>query len=140
MKSGYHAILDGIARGNGIGGPTALAEILAESLIECDGLDVGDVTRRYLDWWRSDAFDTGPTFARVFTCIDEGMEPASAVGEAHRALDGMPAGCSPAYRNSVLAACSHIPTDDLLSVAREEALITHFDPIAGDAATVVTLL
>jgi len=140
VTTNYHRIIDGIARGDAIGGPTALAEIVAESLIAESGIDIGDITRRYLDWWRGDAFDTGPTFSWVFQNIDAGMEPTAAVTAAHSALDGVSAGCGPAHRNSVIAASPIITTDSVPDAARAEALITHLDPVAGDAAAVVALL
>jgi hypothetical protein len=136
----YHQIIDGIAKGDAIGGPTALAEIVAESLIANNGLDTTDITSRYLEWWRGGSFDTGPTYALVFKLIDDGVEPSVAVKAAHDSLGGNSAGCGPAHRNSVIAACSSISTDDVPDAARAEALITHHDPIAGDAAAVVALL
>jgi hypothetical protein len=138
--SAYHKIIDGIAKGDAIGGPTALAEIVTESLIANNGLDTADITSRYLEWWRGGSFDTGATYALVFKLIDEGMEPSGAVKAAHDALGGNSAGCGPAHRNSVIAACSLIQTDNVPDAARAEALITHFDPIAGDAAAVTALL
>ena len=140
MTSDYHKIIDGIARGDAIGGPTALAEIVAESLIAHSGLEIRDITRRYLGWWQGEAFDTGPTFEWVFQNIDSGMEPATAVSAAHAALGGVSAGCGPVHRNNVIAACPFISTDDLPDAARAEAFITHLDPVAGDAAAVVSLL
>jgi ADP-ribosylglycohydrolase len=136
----YRQIIDGIANGDAIGGPTALAEVVAESLRTNNGLNTTDITNHYLEWWRGGSFDTGPTFALVFKLIDDRMEPSSAVKAAHDALVGNSAGCGPAHRNSVIAACRSIQTDDVPDAARVEALITHFDPIAGDAAAVVALL
>ena len=82
----YHDIIDGIARGDAIGGPTALSEIVAESLIANDGLDIADINNRYHEWWRSGSFDTGPTYDLVFKHIDGGMEPSAAVEAAHADL------------------------------------------------------
>jgi hypothetical protein len=42
----YHQIIDGIAKGDAICGPTALAEIVAESLITNNGLDTANITSR----------------------------------------------------------------------------------------------
>jgi ADP-ribosylglycohydrolase len=136
----YHKIIDGIANGDAIGGPTALAEIIAESLIANSGLNTADITSRYLEWWRGGSFDTGPTFVQVFKLIDSGMGPSAAVETTHGAFRGNSAGCGPAHRNSVIAACTAIQTDNVPDAARAEALITHLDPVAGDAAAVVALL
>ena len=58
MNSAAIAILDGISRGDQIGGPSALAGIVSESVDACGGLDVPDLTQRYLHWHQTDAFDT----------------------------------------------------------------------------------
>ena len=46
-----------------------LSKILAKSLEANDGFNKDDLTKRYLEWWKKDAFDTGPTYASVFTNI-----------------------------------------------------------------------
>ena len=84
----YRRIIDGIADGDAIGGPVALAEIVADSLRTNNGLNTTDITSRYLEWWRGGSFDTGPTFALVFKLIDDGMEPSVAVKAAHDTLGG----------------------------------------------------
>ncbi len=76
----------------------------------------------------------------MFKHIDGGMEPPIAVEAAHADLGGNSAGCGPAHRNCVIAACPSIQPDDVPSAARTEALITHLDPVSGDTAAVIALL
>lgn len=134
------SILAGINRGDGIGGPAALAEILHQSLSDCRCLDVDDLACHYLSWWRDDAFDTGPTFSLVFQRVDAGLSVKEAVKEVDQLLGGQTAGCGPAQRIAPLAACVTIPTSKIAAAARAEASITHQHPHAGDAAAVVALL
>ena len=134
------AILKGISLGDRIGGPTELARIVHESLSARKFLDVEDLAGRYLDWWRSGAFDTGPIFALTMTRIASGMGVKEAAEDVHRLLNGMTAGCGPAQRIAPLAACPTIPTSKIAAAARAEAQITHHHPHAGDAAAIVALL
>ena len=140
MNEAAESILVGINRGDGIGGPTAIAGILHESLSDCRCLDVDDLARRYLNWWRDGAFDTGPTFSLVFQRADAGLSVEEAVKEVDQLLGGQTAGCGPAQRIAPLAACVTIPTTKIAALARDEAQITHQHPHAGDAAAVVALL
>ena len=140
MNSAAIAILDGISRGDQIGGPTALARHVGESVDACGGLDVPDLTQRYLHWHQTDAFDTGPTFHLVFSRVADGATSADATKQVDLLLGGDTAGCGPAHRSGPLAACFDIPTSDLATVARTEARITHHHPDAGSASAVVVLL
>jgi ADP-ribosylglycohydrolase len=113
---------------------------LVRSLIHTGRFDERDVLARYLEWWRTEGFDTGPTAAYVFRAIDSGVPPAEAVTRAQVALRGYTGGCNPAHRSSPLALARFVDDGDLADVATREALLTHFDPISGDvAAAVVTL-
>ena len=80
---GSKLILDGIREGDKNGGPTELAKILTKSLIESNGFNKKDLIRRYLNWWNTDAFDTGPTFAMVFQKISQGIIIEDAVIEVN---------------------------------------------------------
>ena len=53
-------VLPGLAAGDQNGGPIRMALRLAESLAERRGFDPDDVMRRYMEWYREGAFDTGP--------------------------------------------------------------------------------
>ena len=71
MNDYTNLIIEGIQIGDQIGGPTELAKILTDSLSANKRFDEQDLRQRYLNWWKSDAFDTGPTYANVFNKIDK---------------------------------------------------------------------
>ena len=133
-------ILNGIRMGDQIGGPYQLSKVLNESLTSCGGFSKKDLIQRYLKWWKGDAFDTGPTFASVFTHIDNGVDPEEAVKQVNILMNGNTAGCGPAHRIAPLAAFTNIPTSNLFDIAREEASITHFHPDAGNGSAIVVML
>ena len=141
MNSNYiDLILNGIKEGDQIGGPFELAKIFSESLISNNSFKEDDLRSRYLSWWKSDAFDTGPTYASVFSKIYKGMDPRAAVKTVHKEFGFNTAGCGPAHRATPLAGFADILTDQLISLARKEAKITHYDDDAGNGSAIVILL
>ena len=141
MKLGnIKLILDGIKTGDKNGGPTELAKILSQSLIACNGFNHSDLVRRYCHWWKTDAFDTGPTFAMVFQKLSQGISIEDASNQVHIKLNGVTAGCGPAHRIAPLAGYNNIPTNQLIDFARQEARITHYHPDAGNCSAVMVLL
>jgi len=134
------SILNGYLSGDKNGGPTELAKILSKSLINCNNFNQSDLVKRYYHWWKTDAFDTGPTFAMVFQKVSQGIPIEDASIEVHKALNGKTAGCAPAHRIAPLAAFEKIPTNKLLDYARQEAKITHYHPDAGNCSAVMALL
>jgi len=137
---GSKLILDGIREGDKNGGPTELAKILTKSLIESNGFNKKDLIRRYHNWWNTDAFDTGPTFAMVFQKISQGIIIEDAVIEVNYKLNGATAGCGPAHRIAPLAGFKSIPTNELVGYAKQEARITHYHSDAGNCSAVMVLL
>jgi len=133
-------ILDAIKQGDQIGGPYELAKIFSKSLEFNNGFDESDLRNRYLNWWRGDAFDTGPTYASVFNKINKGIEPKLAVKNVHQEFGFNTAGCGPVHRATPLAGFISIATDNLVSLARQEAKITHYDDDAGNGSAIVILL
>jgi len=136
----YEKIIEGISLGDSIGGPTKMASIVAASISNQRTIDVPDLVARYTDWTRSGAFDTGPTFALVFALIKQSVTPNDAARIAHEKLGGRSAGCAPAQRIAPLSACTYVPTLELSQLARTEAAITHYDPMAGNASAIVSLI
>ena len=115
-------ILNGYVEGDKNGGPTELAKILHKSLLASDGFKISDLVNRYYHWWDTDAFDTGPTFAMVFQKVSRGVSIEEASKEVDKQLNGATAGCGPAHRIAPIAGYKNIPTDRLISIAREEAV------------------
>lgn len=134
------ALFTGLKLGDRHGGPTRMAKILFASLLETQTFDPEDITARYLAWWKEDAFDTGPTFAEVFQRIQCGLDREKAVHEADIAQDGHTAGCNPAHRIAPLALFPFIMTADIGRFARQEAIITHYHPLAGEMSALMALI
>ena len=140
MNNEIKLILEGVKKGDQIGGPYELSKILAKSLQANDGFNKDDLTKRYLKWWKEDAFDTGPTYASVFTNILKGYDHEKAVLKTHQDFDENTAGCGPAHRCMPLAGFIKIPTNELIDLARQEAKITHYHEDAGNGSAIVVLL
>lgn len=133
-------ILNGIAEGDDIGGPTQISGLLSDSLSGRGKFDPNDITAKYLNWWQNGAFDTGPTFGVVFSHVLKGMKQRDAVAAADEILSGKTAGCNPAHRIAPMAAFPFIKTIDLPVIVRTEAQLTHHHPLAGETAAVCALL
>ena len=140
MNKEIKLILEGVKKGDQIGGPYELSKILANSLQANNGFNKDDLTKRYLEWWKEDAFDTGPTYASVFTNILKGYDHEKAVLKTHQDFDENTAGCGPAHRCMPLAGFIKIPADELIDLARQEAKITHYHEDAGNGSAIVVLL
>ena len=139
-KDRVKGILLGLAAGDRNGGPIQMAVRLAESLVHVGKFDLEDIGARYLDWWHKDAFDTGPTAARVFTLVDSGLSFPVAARQVHIETGEQTAGCNPAHRSAPLAMMSHLNTQQLAEYAMEEATLTHHHPLSGDVAAVVVMI
>jgi len=113
---------------------------LAESLAACQCFDAKDVLARYVEWWREDGVDSGPTAGGVLERVSQGMPVDRAVKEVDELAAGQTAGCNPAHRCAPLAMASFIADEDLASVAIAEASLTHRHNLAGDTAAAVAVL
>jgi ADP-ribosylglycohydrolase len=131
-------ILFGIAAGDKIGGPLQMALQVTDSLIDCNGFDVEDIAGRYLEWWKHEGFDTGPTSDTVFKRVISGQSFNIAARRVHEETNGYTAGCNPAHRAAPLAMYANLADEDLVDAAIADAGLTHHHPLAGDvsAATV----
>jgi ADP-ribosylglycohydrolase len=133
-------VLLGLAAGDRIGGPVRMALHVAESLIEHNGFDSDDIAKRYLEWWGQDAFDTGPTAARVLALVESGVTWGQASEQIHAQVGSMTAGCNPAHRSAPLAMAADIEDSRLEEAARAECCLTHRHPLAADVAVAVVSL
>ncbi len=162
LRNRVAGVLLGLAAGDRIGGPVRMAVRVAESLFECGRFDVGDVGRRYLEWWRDDAFDTGPTAAAVLLLVDSGLSFEDAARRVDERANGATAGCNPAHRSAPLAMfagtpeqllprildtnvsgpreTAPAPLSRLASEAQAEAKLTHSHPLAGDVAAAIVCM
>jgi len=133
-------VLIGLAAGDRNGGPIQMALCLAGSLQHQEAFDLHDVGRRYLDWWKEGAIDTGPTTARVLELVNSGMSFRDASTKVHKDLDGLTAGCNPAHRIGPLSMLRAMPDRELPRAAMDEAALTHWHPLAGDVSAAVVSL
>jgi ADP-ribosylglycohydrolase len=134
-------VLFGLAAGDRIGGPIRMSLMVAESLADLGRFDRDDVGERFLAWYRSGrAFDTGPVAWEVLERAAEGQSWAEAAARVHDETGGMTAGCNAAHRAPPLALGSAIRDEDLANAAAESARLTHWHPLAGDAAAAVAVL
>lgn len=133
--------LEGQACGDRIGGPIRMALLLGESLVACGGYDEVDLTERYLAWFRSDAFDSGPVWERVFDLVAQGIPAREAARLVDQRMGGMTAGVNAAHRSTAIGCALSVIADDLVAdTARREASLTHHHPDAGEAAAATALL
>ena len=62
------------------------------------------------------------------------------VKQTHKEFNNNTAGCGPAHRCAPLAGFMNIPNNQLISLARTEAKITHYHEDAGNGSAVVVML
>lgn len=132
-------LLLGLAAGDRIGGPLRMALVLTRCLLDTGGYSQSAVLARYLGWYRSEGFDTGPVAEGVFQQLLQGVPHAQAVQRLHRWTGDRTAGCNPAHRIGPLAAFAPIPDHALAEAARADAALTHFDPLAGEVGAALAL-
>lgn len=130
----------GLAAGDRIGGPVRMALCLAETLLSLKAFNDEAVLDSYLNWWRSEGFDTGLVVHKVFKHIEQGIESKEAVLLVHQQLKGLTGGCNPMHRSLALALCPFLDEDALLQAALDEAKLSHYDPIAGEVSQAYLLL
>ena len=134
-----HGLSLGHAMGDSIGGPTSLAQALAQSLNNEGEFCPDHVRNAYLNWWREDGHDCGLVFHRVLALVDEGTSWQMAVEAVNDSLNGLTGGCNPAHRAIPLVYLP-VSNDELESIARSEARLTHLDPMAGTVSAATILI
>jgi ADP-ribosyl-[dinitrogen reductase] hydrolase len=140
IQNRVKGILLGLAAGDKIGGPLQMALQMAESLILCKGFYVDDIAGRYLEWWRQEGFDTGPTCDMVFKRVRSGQSFDKAARQVHEETNGYTAGCNPVHRAAPLAMCANLADGDLVDAAIADAGLTHQHPLAGDVSAAAVSL
>ena len=119
---------------------TAMARVLAESIVARGLLDVDDVAARYVAWLATKPKDVGNITKLALRAWEKGVTlPAAAMG-AHRQLGGKSAGNGTIMRCAPLALRYAYDERKLMDASRDEALITHFDPQAWTGSVAVNLL
>ena len=111
---------------------TQMAVALAQSLIECDGLDADDVWTRFIAWRRT-AGDVGNLTRRALMAT----RWSGAARAAHDALSGRSAANGSLMRVTPIAiAWAAADERTLITAARAQSALTHHDPDAGWGAAI----
>lgn len=130
----------GQATGDRIGGPIRMALLLGNCIGDQGSLDTAELTKRYLAWYRTDAFDTGPVWSAVFDQISAGVSAEEAARSVDHLLGGMTAGANTAHRATAIGCASVIPDALVAAEARREAKLTHWHADAGEASAATALI
>jgi ADP-ribosyl-[dinitrogen reductase] hydrolase len=117
----------------------AMALLLGESLLACEGFDAGDVARRWVKWMKMDGRGIGLTTRRALTLIDHGKEPFEAGRLANQEKPGRAAGNGSVMRCLPVALRFHDNIDRLIRVSTQQAAITHSDERCTWGAAAVNL-
>jgi ADP-ribosylglycohydrolase len=117
----------------------AMALLLGESLLACQGFDAGDVARRWVKWMKVDGRGIGLTTRRALTLIDHGKEPFEAGRLANQEKPGRAAGNGSVMRCLPVALRFHDNIDRLIRVSTQQAAITHSDERCTWGAAAVNL-
>ena len=124
-------VLLGLAAGDRIGGPTQMATLLGESLVEDSTYVSKNLEKKYIDWWSERGFDTGNVSEKVFSLVSRGMPIYTAVNKVDQEMKGMTAGCNPVHRSAPIAMSVHLHDDEIAGIAERESLLTHKHHLAG---------
>ena len=116
-------ILQGISNGDTIGGPFAMAALVAKVLAN-DPYDFDALDKAYCDYYDSGSFDSGPTFAKVHQLMVSGFTRADAVVATHKHFNGSTTGPNPMHRFMVAAGLD-VPYEQLDTLAKKDAKMTH---------------
>jgi ADP-ribosylglycohydrolase len=130
----------GLAAGDRIGGPLKMALCLGNSLLERQAFNEQAILDKYLDWWRTEGFDTGLVVYKVFKHIEQGIKPNEAVLLVHQQLKGLTDGCNPMHRSLALALSPFLGETALAKAALDDAKLSHYDAIAGNCSQAFVLL
>ena len=112
---------------------TSMALCLAESLLECEGFDLGDQAQRYVRWWRDghhsatgSCFDIGNTVRAALSLFQQTGRAASGSRDTYSAGNGsiMRLAPIPIHFND---------PDDAIYYAGESSRTTHQAPACIDA-------
>lgn len=117
-----------------------LALMLARSIVQREGYDPEAAARAYVAWYGSQPFDVGGTTAHALQPAQRaGQQPGGVAAAARQAAQGIlhSQANGALMRISPLAIYGHaLPDDTLAELARQDALLTHANPVCQDANAV----
>lgn len=132
---------------------------VAHSLLEQKQFNGPDILSRYLFSYHTKPFAIGAITTYIYnttlskiqttrnslsiTQQDFLLHPSHIteyVTAIDRQMNGLTGGCAPAQRSFPLALYGQINDEDLFELSKEEAALTHFNPVAGQVAGVVNTI
>lgn len=133
---------------------------LSESLLELKRFDGPNILSRYLYTYHNNHYDLGETMRAAYEDFKDRIQFPTRIARtinrenllfdrsiieetvkaADERLNGRTAGCGPVHRSFPLALCPWIDDDDLFSISKQEAKLTHYNPLAGEVAGIVNLI
>ena len=119
---------------------TAMARMVAESIVERDCVDTTDIAKRYVAWMQSDPPDIGNITRIALRGFRVGLNVPHAALGAHRQTNGKSAGNGTVMRCAPIALRYFNDERRLIDGSRDEALITHFDPQAWTGSVALNML
>jgi ADP-ribosyl-[dinitrogen reductase] hydrolase len=119
---------------------TAMARMLAESLLARETFDCDDVAARYVAWLRTNPKDVGNITRLALSAWRKGVSLPHAAMGAHRQTGGKSAGNGTIMRCAPIALRYAYNERRLIDASRDEALVTHFDPKAWTGSVALNLL
>ncbi len=119
---------------------TAQAVCIAESLVAKGGFDADDVAQRFVEWYRGGGFGIGQTAKLSLEAISSGATWQDASLKTHEAQDGKSAANGSIMRCAPLGIRFRNDDAQLMDASIESSKITHWDPLAGEAAAAVNLM
>lgn len=134
----WNLLWKGLAAGDRNGGPVRLATLLKQSLFHKGEFDEEHVFDSYAHWFWNGGFDTGPTMSNVMFFTEEGLSVEEAVSNNHQHAPRGTAGIGPAHRSAPLLLFAK--DEEIVELAKREAKLTHFDPLAGRASAISLLI
>ncbi|MBN1418932.1 MAG: ADP-ribosylglycohydrolase family protein [Planctomycetes bacterium] len=118
---------------------TEMMLFLMESIVEKGTFDSQDVARRYLAWFRASPIAIGNSVRAALALLDGGTPLADASRLAHEGAGGA-SDNGALGRGAPLAALLWNDPGALLLASRDEARITHWDPVAESGSALLHLI
>jgi ADP-ribosyl-[dinitrogen reductase] hydrolase len=115
---------------------TEMALLLAESLLECNGLVPREVARRFWNWEKS-AKDVGILTQEVLNMRDYLVDPELCAARYYEQHRNASAGNGAVMRCAVVALFYLNDLDALVECSKLSARLTHYDPVAQSSCVIL---
>jgi ADP-ribosyl-[dinitrogen reductase] hydrolase len=117
---------------------TQMALLLAESLLQCNGLNPTDLARRFHKWQRS-AKDVGNLTLAVLNMRNYADNPEQCAVRYYEAHANSSAGNGALMRCAPVALFHLDSSEALIECSRLSARVTHYDPVAQSSCVLLNL-